>query len=331
MGGPSVGVAPITSVSSRMCGNRLLVWTGLEVLPGATGVLIAMQPTPFASPVRAESLVLLAPTAAAVPDHFADIEVDADRHAALLRGLQRLRGQVYLHDEAIGAEQLQDGCHVQASDDSSWHVVSLQPDGSIAACARLRTHRPDSQPESLGVWSSALAHSVAWSGKLRQAIEADLRLARLRDVLYVEAGGWAVGAEFRGTTMAVTTAMSTYALGYSLGGFVGLTTATVRHCSSRMMRKLGGHSFTVAGEAVPTYFDPQYGCEMELLRFDSAVTSHRYGAMLGQVIRTMQNVPVVCATAAAEHGGQLVRAASRAALVARHVPCYVPGELAATA
>ena len=288
--------------------------------------------TSLPSPVRADSLVLLAPSTAVVPNHFADVDVDAQRHATLLTGLQRLRGEVYLSDQAIGTSQLQDGCHVQASDASSWHIVSVQGDGSVAACARLRTHEPDATPEALGVWSSALAHSDAWSGKLRQALDADMRLARLRDVLYVEAGGWAVGPEFRGTTMAITTAMTTYALGYSLGGFVGLTTATVRHCSSRMMRKLGGHSFSVAGEAVPTYFDPQYGCDMELLRFDSAVTSRRYSTLLGQVVRTLQHMPVVCATRAVDHGGQLMQPfRSLAAVADRHVPCFDPEEFAATA
>ena len=165
--------------------------------------------TSLPSPVRADSLVLLAPSTAVVPNHFADVDVDAQRHATLLTGLQRLRGEVYLSDQAIGTSQLQDGCHVQASDASSWHIVSVQSDGSVAACARLRTHEPDATPETLGVWSSALAHSDAWSGKLRQALDADMRLARLRDVLYVEAGGWAVGPEFRGTTMAITTAMTT--------------------------------------------------------------------------------------------------------------------------
>ncbi len=191
-----------------------------------------------------------------------------------------------------------DGCHVQAADPLSWHVASLRDDGSVAACARLRTHRTDSAPGALGVWSSALARSAAWSDRLWSAIEADLTLARVRGVQYVEFGGWAVGDEWRRTTMAVTTAMATYALGESVGGFLGVTTATVRHCSSRMMRKLGGHSFTAEGVTVPSYFDPQYGCEMELLRFDSTLPTQRYGSMVQQVVGSLLDVPVLCASGA---------------------------------
>ena len=174
--------------------------------------------TSLPSPVRADSLVLLAPSTAVVPNHFADVDVDAQRHATLLTGLQRLRGEVYLSDQAIGTSQLQDGCHVQASDASSWHIVSVQGDGSVA------------------------------------------------------------------------------------------------------------------GESVPTYFDPQYGCDMELLRFDSAVTSRRYSTLLGQVVRTLQHMPVVCATRAVDHGGQLMQPfRSLAAVADRHVPCFDPEEFAATA
>lgn len=249
--------------------------------------------------VRPGSLVLLAPATAEVPQTFRRVDVDPLGHATVLANLQRLRGETYLRDGAITPDHLTtDGCHVQAADGESWHVASLREDGSVAACARLRTHRADCAPGALGIWSSALARSAAWSDRLWSAIEADLTLARQRGVHYVEFGGWAVGDEWRRTTMAVTTAMATYALGECVGGFLGVTTATVRHCSSRMMRKLGGHSFTAEGVTVPSYFDPQYGCEMELLRFDSKLPAQRYGPMVEHVVGSLLDVPVLCASRA---------------------------------
>ena len=241
-------------------------------------------------------------------------------------------GASYLEDGAITANDLtRDGRHVQEADDSSWHVVSLQDDGDVAACARLRPHRPDCAPSSLGVWSSALAKSAGWSDRLWQALDADLALARLRNVHYVEFGGWAVDDECRGTSMALTTAMATYALGECVGGFVGVTTATLRHCSSRMMRKLGGHSFTAEGASVPSYFDAQYGCEMELLRFDSKRPSQRYGPMVQHVARSLLRIPVVRASSALDAGdavpgrnGLLRSLVTRAE---RHVPCLGAGGL----
>jgi len=290
--------------------------------------MLYLSPSRSLSPVG--SMMLVAPREAVVPDTFNAVNVDGSQHERLLHQVQRLRGRTYLDDGAIAAADLaDDGRHVQAADDAGWHVLSLQEDGRVAACARLRLHRPDCPPSALGVWSSALAKSTAWSDRLWQALEADLGLARLRNVHYVEFGGWAVGDEWRGTTMALTTAMATYALGECLGGFVGVTTATVRHCSSRMMRKLGGHSFTAEGASVPSYFDDRYGCEMELLRFDSKRPAQRYGPMVKHAVRSLLEVPVVCADSATAavadtHHGLLKSLMNRAE---RHVPCLGAGGL----
>jgi hypothetical protein len=277
--------------------------------------------------IRPGSLALLAPATGLVPKAFRRVDIDATRHADLLGGLQSVRGGAYLRDGAIAADQLtREGRHVQDADAVSWHVVSLQ-DGKVTACARLRPHHPDCAPSSLGVWSSALARSAAWSDKLWRALDADLALARMRNVQYVEAGGWAVGDEWRRTTMTLTTAIATFALGECVGGFVGLTTATVRHCSARMMRKLGGHSFTAEGGAsVPSYFDAHYGCEMELLRFDSKRPAAHYAPLVDQVVRALHDVPVICAAVqaheASESRGLLRSLVTRAE---RRVPCLGAG------
>lgn len=281
---------------------------------------------------RTGSLVLLAPTATAVPDEFGHVDVDAAQHATLLAGLQRLRGSVYLRDGAIAQEQLTpDGCHVQAADDLSWHVVSVQPDGTVMACARFRVHDADAAPETLGVWSSALARSGQWSSRLRHAIESDMTLARLRRISYAEVGGWAVAEEWRRTTQAATTALGTYALAETLGGCIGITTATVRHCSSRILRKLGGRSLEFGGESLPSYFDPQYGCEMEILRFDSGAPGSKYDTQVMRLAHTLRGVPVVCAAAglrSAAAGASHGLLASLEKLAERHVPCFGQGGLA---
>jgi hypothetical protein len=266
-----------------------------------------------------------------VPETFGGVEVNAAQHATMLAGMQRLRGQVYLRDGAITSAQLTaDGCHVQAADEVSWHVLSLQPDGRVMACARFRLHDPQAAPESLGVWSSALARSAAWSNRLRAAIESDMSLARLRNLAYAEVGGWAVAEEWRRTTQAATTALSTYALAETLGGCIGITTATVRHCSSRILRKLGGRSLECAGTLLPSYFDPQYGCEMEILRFDSSAPGRKYDMHVARLARQLRDLPVICATPglrmAAEETAQGLLP-SLAALAERHVPCFGSGEL----
>lgn len=284
------------------------------------------------SPARTGSLMLLAPLASAVPDAFHGVNLDPAQHAQMLWGVQKLRGSVYLRDGAIDASQLTpEGLHVQVSDETSWHVISVQPDGDVVACARYRPHHTHAAPESLGVWSSALARSEAWSARLRSAIEQDMTLARVREIAFAEVGGWAVAEQWRGTTQAASTALSTYALAESLGGAIGITTATVRHCSSRILRKLGGRSLECAGDVMPSYFDPQYGCEMEILRFDSTAPSRKYGAHIRRMARSFLDLPVVCASPGWRHVALETRPRllpSWASLTHRHVPCFAHRRLA---
>jgi hypothetical protein len=137
-----------------------------------------------------------------------------------------------------------------------------------------------------------------------------------------------VAEEWRRTTQAATTALSTYALAETLGGCIGITTATVRHCSSRILRKLGGRSLECGDQLLPSYFDAQYGCEMELLRFDSSAAGGKYDAHIARLARMLVDLPVICATPGmpAVHRSHS-RRPSLAGLAERHVACFSTGEL----
>jgi hypothetical protein len=249
---------------------------------------------------RAGRLLLLAPSADRVPAGFASVDVSPDRYERVLTQVQRLRGSVYLKDGAIERRQLTyDGRHVQDVDQASWHVVSMLPDGRIVGCARYREHGQQVKPEDLGVWRSALARHAMWQPWLRMAVENEIDLARRRDVAYAEVGGWAIAEDLRFTPEAVDVALSTFALAESLGGSLGITTATVRNCSSRILRKLGGRSLEVAGCLLPSYYDPQYRCEMEILRFDSSEPNPKYSAQIALTAQRFRALPVLCAKPAA--------------------------------
>lgn len=254
----------------------------------------------FGAPPRpdAGSLALLAPAGAVIPDTFSTVSVDGRQHERLTADIQRLRGSVYVEDGAIHAAQLSpDGRHIQSADLHSWHVVSLDEDGEVCACARYRPHADGVRPEDLGVWESALARDPHWTSTLREAIANEIDRAHALGVAYVEVGGWAVSRLRRGTVHAFETAVGSYALAKGLGGCIGITTATVRHCSSRILRKLGGHSLEVGGVQVPSYFDPRYACEMEILGFDSRSLNRRYGAHIDRLFARFSSVPVIVAPA----------------------------------
>jgi hypothetical protein len=248
---------------------------------------------------RSGTLMLLAPSESLVPASLPAVDVNPERHAEILAQLQRLRGSVYLHDGAITAAQLtSDGRHVLGIDSVSWHVVSVQPDGRVTGCARYRPYGNSAQPEHLTAWRSALANDRTWRGTLHMALEAEISLARKRHIDYVELGGWAITEDMRFTMEAMNIALSTYALAQSIGGCIGLTTATVRNCSSRILRKIGGRSLGLPGCPLPSYFDAHYGCEMELLRFDSHAPNPKYQTRIDDILSGFCELPVVCARAA---------------------------------
>jgi len=246
----------------------------------------------FAQPRR---LMLLAPSAAHVPSAFQQIDLNLPRHDALLAGVQRLRGRLYLQDGAILPSQLTaDGRHVLAADDAAWHVVSVRPDGEVNGCARYLPHAEDVGADAVGVWSSPLARQKEWQQPLRRAVEGDMALARRRKLSYVEVGGWAITEELRFTTQAVQIALSTYALAEIIGGCIGITTATVRHRSSSILRKIGGRSLEFEGCPLPAYYDPYYRCEMEILRFESAMPNPKYRGRIERLLSELLTLPVIC-------------------------------------
>src|SRR3954452_21772387 len=86
--------------------------------------------------------VLLAPhSAKAIPSTFQDIQEQPALYDQLLGDMQRLRGRVYLGDEAIRPQDLTaDGRHYTPIDELSWHLLTLDNHGQIAGCARLYAH-----------------------------------------------------------------------------------------------------------------------------------------------------------------------------------------------
>ena len=117
---------------------------------------------------------------------------------------------------------------------------------------------------------------------------------------YVEAGGWALAPELRCTTEALHIALASYALGELLGGCLGLSTATVRHHSSSILRRLGGNTLVWDGRPLPPYYDPAYRCEMEIVRFDSRLPNPKYQALVNQLKAELAMAPVFCASQGTE-------------------------------
>jgi hypothetical protein len=128
---------------------------------------------------------------------------------------------------------------------------------------------------------------------LQLAIERQLSESRAQGLAFAEIGGWAVAPEHRCTQEALLLVLGTFALSQVLGGAKGITTATVRHHSSTILRRIGGRSLQVDGIDLPKYYDPRYRCEMEILQFDSRLPGEGFGEWLDQLRVQIPAMPVI--------------------------------------
>ena len=241
-----------------------------------------------------QRLVLLAPPDVAVPDQFRTCAFDLERHTDLIHAVQRFRGAIYVDDGAITREQLSaDGRHLTPDDNQSWHLLLVNPDGGIDACAWYREYDSRVDFDRLRVRHSALARAAEWRETLWRAVECHIAAARTEGLRYAELGGWAVAPERRSSTETLLLALATYGLSRVSGGALGITTATIRHRSSSILCRLGGQPLEIDGTVLPPYYDSQYDCMMEILRFDSRMPNARYTRLVEQLHGKLLETPVV--------------------------------------
>jgi len=232
--------------------------------------------------------MLAPPQDHSVPFH--EIVDDSSRHRRLLADAQRLRGEIYVRDGAIQPWELSaDYRHIQPSDALSWHLLKVDERDSVTACIRYRAHRPGASFSDLAVSQSAAARSAL----VREAIQTELDCASEGGFDYVELGGWAISEQMRCSAEALRMLLTIYALGQLMGGVLGITTATTRHHSSSILRRIGGRPLMARGREVPAYFDPHYNCEMEFLRFDSTSPNAHYAGLMRECRDALLGLPVV--------------------------------------
>ncbi|MBI2686953.1 MAG: hypothetical protein HYX27_11610 [Acidobacteria bacterium] len=245
-------------------------------------------------------LTLVAPLGWQPDDRFRCIAEGSGEYHDILANVQRFRGQAYLADGALRpADLTPDGLHKQHLDQKSWHLITHDCSGSLVSCAR---YYPIANAtfDSTTVSRSALARSVEWRPLLRSVVEESIRTATMRAANFAELGGWCVAPAWRNTSQALRSVLYMYALGEVLGGTVGLSTATTRHASSSILQRLGARKAGLHGEELPSYFDPMFECEMELLQFDSLSPAPKYATQVRNFREEIVNdMRVVCYPSAA--------------------------------
>ncbi|HWB86063.1 MAG TPA: hypothetical protein VG675_18110 [Bryobacteraceae bacterium] len=239
--------------------------------------------------------ILLPPAKMRVPSVFRYVEVNQRLYSGLLAEIQRFRGQIYLADGALTRGELtEDGRHAPVIDDRSWHVATLDKDGKVTACLRFLEETPARHFDDLWVRHAAIANCSTWGKRVRESIEQELIRARQQRLTFGEVGGWAIAPDRRWTGDAVKIILATYGLLQLLGGCTGVATATARHASASVLRRIGLAPFRLDGVELEPYYDPQYGCLMELLQFDSRYPNPRYSDWVSAFVAHLATAPVVC-------------------------------------
>ena len=251
-------------------------------------------------------VVFVAPSASSVSDMFRNVEVDGARHRELIRDVQRMRGSIYLKDGAVARHQLTaDGLHRTEEDETSWHMLLLNKHQQVTACALYLEHDNTVTFDQLRARQCPLASQEEWRPKLVDAIESELARSRQEGLKYVELGGWAVAEQSRGTAGPLAVALATYGFSRRAGGALGMTTATFRHCSATILKRLGGSRLESEGVTLPPYYDKRYRCMMEMIRFDSRQPNEKYLGLIDQFRDMLANITVVTRPSAAEEAFNL--------------------------
>jgi hypothetical protein len=247
-------------------------------------------------------LALLAPTPQVFSRDFGKVEVDASQYSDLMVQMQRLRGSVYFQDGALQRSDLDDtGRHVMAVDAESFHLLALSQSGQVLGCCRFNPHRADVAFEKLAVSRAPIAEDPLFGTAFRRALQDQLTSAHERGYWYVEVGGWALHPALRHSTEAIRIALLNFSLGLALGGAVGISTATTRNRSAAILRRIGGRPLSYQGFQVPQYYDARYGCDIEVVTFDSDLIPDRYAQRIEQLRQALYSTKVYCyQTAAAE-------------------------------
>jgi hypothetical protein len=241
-----------------------------------------------------ERIVLLAPSVSAVSDVFQNVDIDANRHRELLAEVQALRGHIYLQDGAIQEHQLSNGgLHKTPEDDKSWHVLLMNRDQQVDACLLYLEHKPDVQFEDTRAAMIPLIQDRQWRQTLWRAVDSELTRARRDRLKFVELGGWAATQKCRGTAGPLAIVLAVWGFSRRCGGALGMTTATFRHCSATILKRLGGSRFEMDDATLPPYFDARYGCMMELLHFDSRRPNPKYLGLIDRVRDNLSDLHVI--------------------------------------
>lgn len=207
-------------------------------------------------------------------------------HKAAVSEVQRFRGRIYIADGAIPASALdEEGRHYQEFDFENYHLCLMDPEQRIRGCFRLRLHDPATEIRDLRLHNVIERMPSGLAALCHGALTSLFVLSRREQIRIGEVGGWAVDQEFRHRRAMTLLPFAAWSLYQILGNAIVLASATNRHHSSAILKRIGGFALMHGDEQLPRFMDEFHGCEMELLGFDSRRPHPKYEKIVAELKR----------------------------------------------
>jgi hypothetical protein len=205
-------------------------------------------------------------------------------HCDAISEVQRFRGRVYFADSAIPASALDEkGRHSQDFDFENYHLCLRKLDGRIVACLRMRLHERAAEVRDLWLHDLITRMHPELTESCYAALNSLFELSKRDNVRIGEVGGWAVDAEFRNQRVSTLLPIAGWSLYQLIGDALVVASATTRHHSSAILKRIGGFALMLEDEQLPSFMDDFHGCEMELLGFDSRRPDPKYKKLVAEL------------------------------------------------
>jgi len=191
-----------------------------------------------------------------------------------LSAIQKLRGTVYVADGALSTSALDvEGRHISEDDEHSYHLVLWN--GQIEGCMRIRVYEQPPEASALRVYDLVRRMPEEIIPRYHTALCDFIQQWHARGYLIGEAGGWAVGSNYKGSTISLVLPLADWAFS-RMQKLVHLASSTQRNGSADMLRRLGGWRLSLGEEELPPFYDSAYQCQMELQGFCADILNPQF-------------------------------------------------------
>jgi hypothetical protein len=228
-----------------------------------------------------------------IPPLFPSLDVDCvigetfpsiAEHCDAFSEIQRFRGRVYVADSAIPASALDEkGRHSQDFDFENYHLCLRNLEGQIRGCFRLRLHPLGAAIRDLKLYDVIERMPRELADLSYGALAAVFELSSREGIRIGEVGGWAIDEKLRHHCAATLLPFAAWALYQVIGNAMVVASATTRHHSSAILKRMGGFALMYGGTKSPRFVDDFHGCELELLGFDSRRPHPKYEKLVAEL------------------------------------------------